>query len=235
LNLGGVGVDGHRRAVFGDEMNAVAGQPRGEQRLNFVECIIGGERAEVRFGGAGELEKVVDDAFEAGEFTFDDEGVGMFRRARAKTFVLNEKGGFQSSEWSADFVSDAGRQETEGSEFFVALNQSLAFDQFGAQRSDQVAKDQHCEHGAEDKEQGDESENGDAKLRECFIGLGKNGVARFVMGTGKFLSQIVEMAGLILETVVFDKRSAGFLGCLHALMDVPCFLQISFASGLHLI
>ena len=125
--------------------------------------------------------------------------------------MLDEESGFQGSEWSADFVSDASGEQTERREFFVAFNQSLAFDQFDPQRSDQVTINQHGEHCAEYKQQRDEGQDGDAKLRECLIGLREHIVARLVVRTSKFLSQIVEMAGFILKAVIFNQRRAGFL------------------------
>src|ERR1051326_376646 len=153
LNLRGVGIDARLRIIFQHKLNAISRQLGSKQVLDFVKRKANGDGRERRFGGTRELEEVIDHAFKADEFAFNDLSVSVLRRSWLKSLLLNEESRFDSGEWSSDFVRDTGREHAEGGELFVALDEGLTLDQFDPQRCDELTVNEDGEHRAEDKQQ----------------------------------------------------------------------------------
>ena len=95
--------------------------------------LFGGDDGELRFGRAGELQEIPDDAFEPVDFAGDEFGVRMFRGAGLEVFLLHVKPGLDGGEGIADFVRDAGGQMPQRRQFFLAFHQLPAFHQLHLQ------------------------------------------------------------------------------------------------------
>ena len=121
--------------------------------------------------GRANRQEIVHDPFQPQNFPLHEFDVGVFRGGGLKFFLLDEQGGFDGGERVADFMGDAGGEHAEGGQFFMALDQRLAFPQFDLQRGDQMPVNAEREPRAEDEQQPEEDEDREPELGQRAVGV----------------------------------------------------------------
>lgn len=130
---------------------------------------VGGEDGDgAGFGGACEMEHFAHDAIEALDFLVDDGGVFVFGGAADEGAFETVEAHIDGGERIANLVGDPGGEGAEGSEFFLAFDDGLAFDELSAERGDFDAIDQIGGSNAEDE---DEDDQGDEEALGAAEGL----------------------------------------------------------------
>ena len=182
---------------------------RREQIAHFAQRLVGGHDLKLRLGRTREEKEIPDDAFEPGQFTGHEFGVGVLGRAALEFALVHEQPGLDGRERIADFVGDPRREHAERREFFLVFQQRLTLDQPDVEWRDQLAIDHQRQPRAEHQQEEQRAEQQRPQVRERFVGAGQRDEQHFPMGLAQLRSEVQQARGLILELSKLGDRHVG--------------------------